>query len=175
MHDGKDRMIAFDVEYIHIGACLGYIQDMLIEAVMGYDKISFPLRLALMRALSKVIWIQNDLFARWRVRDGAEFEAEIEAAHQDRKTEPKTATDKPAQQNESHDRPGSAKTGSSSWTESTSVFSEAVSAAPTSSTASTQHASPHHSICPFSHSSSSSFETKVWSGPESSGGSRPDN
>ncbi|PYI03190.1 hypothetical protein BO78DRAFT_375488, partial [Aspergillus sclerotiicarbonarius CBS 121057] len=172
MHHGKDRMLSFDVEYIHIGACLGYIQDILIEAVMGYDKISFPLRLALIRALGKVIWIQNDLFARWRLRDGAEFAMEIEAAYQDREPESGTARAKPTPKEESHDRPSSVKTGSSSWTESASIFSEPVSSAPTSSTTCTEHPSSHRSVCPFSHGGSSSFETKVWSGAESGRGSR---
>jgi hypothetical protein len=30
-------------------------------------------KIALVKALSKVIWIQNDLFAKWYVRDGDEF------------------------------------------------------------------------------------------------------
>ena len=30
-------------------------------------------KIALVKALSKVIWIQNDLFAKWYVRDGEEF------------------------------------------------------------------------------------------------------
>jgi hypothetical protein len=34
-------------------------------------------KIALVKALSKVIWIQNDLFAKWYVRDGDEFEEEV--------------------------------------------------------------------------------------------------
>lgn len=35
-------------------------------------------KIALVKALGKVIWIQNDLFAKWYVRDGDEFADDIE-------------------------------------------------------------------------------------------------
>ncbi|PWY67901.1 hypothetical protein BO70DRAFT_262392, partial [Aspergillus heteromorphus CBS 117.55] len=79
MHYGKERLHALNVEYIHIGACLGYIQDVLLEAVLGYDKLPLPFRISLVRALGKVLWIQNDLFARWRSYDGEEFQDEVES------------------------------------------------------------------------------------------------
>lgn len=34
----------------------------------------------MVKALSKVIWIQNDLFAKWYVRDGDEFTGNVSAA-----------------------------------------------------------------------------------------------
>lgn len=61
------------VEYIHVGVLLGFIQDVVIEALMAHTELSFQQKVALIRALSKVIWIQNDLFARWYVRDGEEY------------------------------------------------------------------------------------------------------
>jgi hypothetical protein len=33
-------------------------------------------KISLVKALSKVIWIHNDLFAKWYVRDGEDFEGD---------------------------------------------------------------------------------------------------
>ncbi|PWY88207.1 hypothetical protein BO70DRAFT_427032 [Aspergillus heteromorphus CBS 117.55] len=166
MHDGKDRMLSFDVEYIHIGACLGFVQDVIIEAVMGLDVVSFPFRLALVRALGKVIWIQNDLFARWRVRDGQEFDDEIEAAHHDPETELKPKTTKPAPKD--RDDSSSIKTTWSAQTEPASLFSnmQSVETASTRTTIPANSAS-QVSVCPFALDFKQTFETKVWSGQDS--------
>lgn len=77
MHSGQERMHALNIEYIHIGACLGYIQDIFIEALMGHPHLSTRRKVALIRALTKVIWIQNDMFAKWQVRNGEEFADEM--------------------------------------------------------------------------------------------------
>ena len=55
---------ALSIEYIHIDACLGLIQDILLEAVLSYPEITPKLKLALLRAPTKAMWIQNDFFAR---------------------------------------------------------------------------------------------------------------
>lgn len=52
------------VDYIHMGALLGYVVDICISAVMGMDVIDNATKCAVLRALNKVVWIQNDLFAR---------------------------------------------------------------------------------------------------------------
>lgn len=77
MHSGQLRMDPLSVEYIHIGACIGYIQDIMIEAIMSHQQLSLRRKIALLRALTKVLWIQNDMFARWHVKDGDEFADEI--------------------------------------------------------------------------------------------------
>ncbi|KAJ5818441.1 hypothetical protein N7474_004032 [Penicillium riverlandense] len=77
MHSGQLRMDPLSVEYIHIGACIGYIQDVMIEAIMSLPQLSLRRKIALLRALTKVLWIQNDMFARWHVKDGDEFADEI--------------------------------------------------------------------------------------------------
>ncbi|RDL39641.1 Uncharacterized protein BP5553_03981 [Venustampulla echinocandica] len=51
------------VDYIHMGALLGYVQDILIDAVMDMD-IDLATKSNVLRALNKMLWIQNDLFAR---------------------------------------------------------------------------------------------------------------
>ncbi|KAF2635156.1 hypothetical protein P280DRAFT_200638 [Massarina eburnea CBS 473.64] len=76
MHVGQGRQHPLHVEYVHIGATLSFIQDVLTEAILSHPRLKMERKIALVKALSKVIWIQNDLFAKWYVRDGEEFEEE---------------------------------------------------------------------------------------------------
>lgn len=78
MHVGRGREHPLHIEYVHIGACLAFIQDTLTEALLSHPRIKMDRKIALIKALGKVIWIQNDLFAKWYVRDGEEFTAEAE-------------------------------------------------------------------------------------------------
>lgn len=78
MHVGRGREHPLHIEYVHIGACLGFIQDTLTEALLSHPRIKMDRKIALVKALNKVIWIQNDLFAKWYVRDGEEFAADME-------------------------------------------------------------------------------------------------
>lgn len=73
MHCGQGRKASLNVEYVHIGICLGFIQDIFTEALLSHPRLSMSRKIALVRAIGKVIWIQNDLFAKWYVRDGEEF------------------------------------------------------------------------------------------------------
>ena len=52
------------VEYIHMGALLGYVVDIVVGAVIGMDVIDNVMKGRVIRALNKVVWIQNDLMAR---------------------------------------------------------------------------------------------------------------
>jgi hypothetical protein len=77
MHSGQVRMSPLNVEYIHIGACMGYIQDIWIEAMISHPHLSLRRKIALVRAVNKILWIQNDLFARYHSSDGEEFADEM--------------------------------------------------------------------------------------------------
>ncbi|KAI8952034.1 Protoglobin-domain-containing protein [Xylaria longipes] len=79
MHVGRGREHPLHIEYVHIGACLSFIQDTLTEALLSHPRLRMERKVALVKALGKVIWIQNDLFAKWYVRDGDEFADEAEA------------------------------------------------------------------------------------------------
>ncbi|KAI0014869.1 Protoglobin-domain-containing protein [Xylariomycetidae sp. FL0641] len=79
MHTGRGRQHPLHIEYVHIGACLSFIQDTLTEAMLSHPRLRMDRKIALVKALGKVIWIQNDLFAKWYVRDGDEFAPEAEA------------------------------------------------------------------------------------------------
>jgi hypothetical protein len=73
MHTGQGRKHPLHVEYVHIGACLGFIQDVFTEAILSHPRLSLERKMAIVKAIGKVLWIQNDLFAKWYVRDGEEF------------------------------------------------------------------------------------------------------
>ncbi|GAD98975.1 conserved hypothetical protein [Paecilomyces variotii No. 5] len=77
MHVGRGREHPLHVEYVHIGACLSFIQDVLTEALLSHPRLPLQRKIALVKAIGKVIWIQNDLFAKWYVKDGEEFADEI--------------------------------------------------------------------------------------------------
>ncbi|KAI5783535.1 Protoglobin-domain-containing protein [Geopyxis carbonaria] len=74
MHVGQGRKHPLHVEYVHIGACLGFIQDVVFEAILSHPRLRLEQKVAVIKALGKVLWIQNDLFAKWYVRDGDEFD-----------------------------------------------------------------------------------------------------
>jgi hypothetical protein len=78
MHTGVGRVNPLHIEYVHIGVCLSFIQDVFTEAILSYPRISLHRKIAIVKALGKVIWIQNNLFAKWCVRDGEEFTDEKE-------------------------------------------------------------------------------------------------
>jgi len=77
MHVGQGRQHPLHVEYIHIGICLAFIQDVLTEALLSHPRLKMDRKIALVKAVNKVLWIQNDLFAKWYVRDGDEYREEM--------------------------------------------------------------------------------------------------
>lgn len=80
MHVGLGRAHPLHVEYIHLGVCLAFIQDILSEAILSHPRLSLQRKIALVKAIGKVIWIQNDLMAKWHVKDGDEFDEDKEEA-----------------------------------------------------------------------------------------------
>ncbi|TFK62893.1 hypothetical protein BDN72DRAFT_902847 [Pluteus cervinus] len=69
--DSPKKKSRINVEYIHINALFGWLNGFLIEALE--DKVEETERARTLSAYSKLLWIQNDLFARYYVKDGAEF------------------------------------------------------------------------------------------------------
>ena len=47
-----------------MNALLGYVMDVVIDAVMDMDDIDTTMKSRVIKAFNKVIWIQNDLFSR---------------------------------------------------------------------------------------------------------------
>jgi len=88
MHVGKGRQNPLHVDYIFLGACLGYIQDSMTEAILSHPRLDLMRKIAIVKAIGKVIWIQNDLLAKWHIDEGEEFsdffdDEEIEAEARD--------------------------------------------------------------------------------------------
>ena len=71
MHAGAYRYAPIRVDYIFLGACFGYIHGILIQAVFELDNFELTERIAVAQAWTKIMWIQNDLFARWQIMDAA--------------------------------------------------------------------------------------------------------
>lgn len=69
MHTGlpgfkhREKKPELRVEYIHMSVLLGYVVDIVVGAVMEME-IENVMKSRVIRALNKVVWIQNDLFAR---------------------------------------------------------------------------------------------------------------
>ncbi|KAF9887818.1 hypothetical protein FE257_009624 [Aspergillus nanangensis] len=141
MHSGQERLHPLNIEYIHIGALLGFIQDIFIEALMSHPHLSMSRKVALVRAISKVIWIQNDLFAKWRVRDGEEYADEMSEVIID---------DQEGYLGDKKILGDSSTSGSSSDDDHSSIAS---STAPSAS-----------SVCPFADMAKSGSQTKIWAG-----------
>lgn len=57
------------VEYVHLGLLLGYVEDLVVVAVMGMQDVPLETRVEVVAAWNKLLWIQNDLFARQYVVD----------------------------------------------------------------------------------------------------------
>jgi hypothetical protein len=84
MHAGLGREPPLHVEYVHLGATLCVIHEIMTEAVLSHPSVMLSRKIAIMKAFSKVIWIQNDLFARWCVRDGEEYTNQVDYGMMDK-------------------------------------------------------------------------------------------
>ncbi|KAE8353730.1 Protoglobin-domain-containing protein [Aspergillus coremiiformis] len=76
MHTGKVLMHPLTIEYIHMNACLGYLKDLLIENISTHPDMTVTFKFALIRSLSKVLCIQNDLISRSYMNEGQEYATE---------------------------------------------------------------------------------------------------
>ncbi|KAJ3124845.1 hypothetical protein HK098_000833 [Nowakowskiella sp. JEL0407] len=61
-----------NVEYIHINALMGYVENILIEAIFDLP-LETQVKKDTVLAFNKLLWIQNDMFAQYYVRDGNEL------------------------------------------------------------------------------------------------------
>ena len=82
MHTGVQRggkRPELRVEYMQLGLLLGYVEDIVTEAVMAIDDLDVNAKGDVVRAWNKVLWVQNDLFARRYVIDRATGERPVGA------------------------------------------------------------------------------------------------
>ncbi|TFK56267.1 hypothetical protein OE88DRAFT_1731873 [Heliocybe sulcata] len=59
------------VEFIHMGLLLGWVEDLVAKTVLEEESLDLPTKTKVIRAFNKLLWIQNDLFARHYVVDPA--------------------------------------------------------------------------------------------------------
>lgn len=69
-----------------LGASLGHIQDSMTEFILSHPQLDLTRKIALVRAIGKVIWIQNDLLAKWHIQDGQEYFEGAECDNSQEKT-----------------------------------------------------------------------------------------
>ncbi|KXL48760.1 MAG: hypothetical protein FE78DRAFT_134044, partial [Acidomyces sp. 'richmondensis'] len=74
MHVGQGRRNPLHVEYTFLGATLGYIQNAIVEAILSEPNLQIGRKIAIVKAFCKLIWIQNDLLARYHTHDGEEYQ-----------------------------------------------------------------------------------------------------
>lgn len=55
MHVGKGRRNPLHVDYVFLGACLGYIQDAMMESILSHPKLHRTRKIAIVKAINKVI------------------------------------------------------------------------------------------------------------------------
>jgi hypothetical protein len=68
------------VDYRDMGLLLGWVENALVDIVMAVEGMELETKIKVVRALNKLIWIQNDLFSRHYVEKSAEaHEAEQQA------------------------------------------------------------------------------------------------
>ncbi|KAF9560033.1 hypothetical protein CPC08DRAFT_708373 [Agrocybe pediades] len=60
---------ALRVEYIHCAILLGYVEDILVNTVINHPDLDLNTKSAVARAANKLLWIQNDLFARHYINE----------------------------------------------------------------------------------------------------------
>lgn len=53
-----------------MGALLGYVEDIVVGVVMEMEGVDAVVKMRVMRAFNKVLWIQNDLCARHYMGEG---------------------------------------------------------------------------------------------------------
>jgi hypothetical protein len=61
------------IEYMHMNACLGYVKELLLETISVHPDMTVKFKFALIRSLSKVLCIQNDLISKCYIHEGQEF------------------------------------------------------------------------------------------------------
>lgn len=65
------KKAALRVEYMHLGLLLAYVEEVFVSTVLDMDQLDMKTKKAVLLAWNKVLWIQNDLFARHYIVDEA--------------------------------------------------------------------------------------------------------
>jgi hypothetical protein len=80
MHAGHNRRVPLHVDVIHFTLLLGHLLNVLNEAIITSTTLPTQHKAPLVQAWSKLFWIQNDLFAKWHIRDGDQYDQQSSRA-----------------------------------------------------------------------------------------------
>lgn len=64
----REKRPELRVEYVHMGLLLGFVEDVVVKTVLEAD-LDADTKQKVIRAFNKLLWIQNDLFARHYIID----------------------------------------------------------------------------------------------------------
>ena len=72
--DTPGKKSRINVEYIHINALFAWLHGFLVQTVDSLPELQgdAKTRAGTLAAFSKLLWIQNDFFARYYVKDGVD-------------------------------------------------------------------------------------------------------
>lgn len=77
----RGRRQPLHVDYIHNGMLLGHISDIVFEFILAVPGFDFVMRRQCARSFNKLMWLQNDLFARhYDWREGESHQAVVDIA-----------------------------------------------------------------------------------------------
>ncbi|CAF0735902.1 unnamed protein product [Adineta ricciae] len=62
MHTNQAGSTSINVDYIHINLLLGYLEHLLIDVLWKAENLDDATKLAMVTAINKLFWIQNDFF-----------------------------------------------------------------------------------------------------------------
>jgi hypothetical protein len=97
--DTPEKASKIKVDYIHVNALFAWLHGFLVETLDQHAALQADptARAKTLAAFSKLLWIQNDMFAKYYVKDGAEFAGRAaEKAAADKAAADKAAADKAA-------------------------------------------------------------------------------
>lgn len=83
IHTDKAGRRSLVIDYVHVNALLTFVEDAILTIIAEDEEMDHQTKTALSRAFNRLIWIQNDLFARWYIPT----EQEKEDARQKAKAE----------------------------------------------------------------------------------------
>lgn len=77
MHNGHIRRQPLHIDVIHFSLMIGHVQNTLNDQIITSPTIATSQKAPLVKAWAKLLWIQNDLFTKWHVKDGHEYEGQM--------------------------------------------------------------------------------------------------
>lgn len=72
--DTPSKKSKISVDYIHVNALMGYVESTLVGGLLSLN-LDRQTETAALLAFNKLLWIQNDFFAKYYCKDGVDAKA----------------------------------------------------------------------------------------------------